>query len=230
VLLIAACLLAAVLVAAGLSAHATGGSSHPAHVAATLPARSRILDAADRLSVREPRAVSAFPIPGSAYNTPGTQISFRGIAPGRIGPLKVVGSVTGVHIGRIEADSDGRGGSFIPVQPFAAGEAVGVESKLAVLGGHAGRFSFKIARPAAQITPAPLQVAKAGARGLQSFSSRPDLRPAAVTVAQRDSGPVLTVRGEPRCRHSAWVGRTRMSCSSRGRIQRRCRSPTLTRR
>jgi hypothetical protein len=182
VLLIAACLLAAVLVAAWLSAHATGGSGHPARVVATLPARSRILDAADRLSVREPRAVSAFPIPGSAYNMPGTQISFRGIAPGRIGPLKVVGSVTGVHTGLIEADSDGRGGSFIPVQPFAAGEAVGVESKLDVLGGHAGRFSFKIEQPAVQITPAPLQVARAGAHGLESFSSRPDLRPAAVTV------------------------------------------------
>ena len=181
-LLIAGCLLAALVVAALLSAHATGGSGHPSQVATTLPARSRILDAADRLSVREPQAVSVFPVAGSGYNLPGTQITFRGISPGRIGPLKVVGSVTGVHAGRIEADSDGRGGSFIPQQPFAAGETVTVESKLNVLGGRAGGFSFRIERPAAQIPPAPLQVAKAGTDGLQSFSSRPDLRPAAVTV------------------------------------------------
>ena len=181
-LLIGACLLVAVLAGAWLSARATSGSGQPSRVVTTLPARSRILDAADRLSVREPQAVSVFPLPGSSYNLPGTQISFRGVTPGRIGPLKIVGSVTGVHTGRIEADSDGRGASFISSQPFAAGETVGVESKLNVLGGHAGAFSFKIEHPAAQIPPAPLQVAKSGAHGLQSFSSRPDLRPAAVTV------------------------------------------------
>jgi hypothetical protein len=182
VLLIGACLLLALVGGAWLSARAKSGSGHPSPVAATLPARSRILDAADRLSAREPQAVSVFPTAGSSYNMPGTQISFRGIASGRIDQLKVVGSVTGVHTGRIEADSDGRGGSFIPSQPFAAGETVSVESKLNVLGGHAGAFSFSIEHPAAQIPPAPLQIAKAGAHGLQSFTSRPGLRPAAVTV------------------------------------------------
>ena len=176
------CLLAALVLAAWLSGHASGGSGDSSRVAATLPPRSRILDAADRLSTREPRAVSVFPIPGTQYNLPGTQISFRGIAPRRIGALRVVGSVTGVHEGRIEADSDGRGGSFIPRQPFVAGETVSVESKLRVLGGHDGEFSFKIEQPAAQIPPGPLQIAKAGAHGLESFRSRPDLRPAAVTV------------------------------------------------
>ena len=80
-LLIGGCLLAALVVAALLSAHATGGSGHPSQVATTLPARSRILDAADRLSVREPQAVSVFPVAGSGYNLPGTQITFRGIEP-----------------------------------------------------------------------------------------------------------------------------------------------------
>ena len=91
-----------------------------------------------------------------------------------------------MHAGRIEADSDGRGGSFIPSQPFAPGETVRVVSQLSVLGGHGGQFSFVIEHPAAQIPPAPLQVATAGAHGVESFRSRPDLRPAAVTV-ERDS-------------------------------------------
>jgi Arylsulfotransferase (ASST) len=173
---------AALLIAAGLSGHASGGGSRPSRVATTLPARSRILDAADRLSAREPRAVSVFPAPGTRYNLPGTQISFRGIAARRIGPLTVVGSVTGVHTGRIEADSDERGASFRPSQPFAPGETVRVVSKLNVLGGRAGEFSFVIEHPAAQIAPAPLLVAAAGADGVERFRSRPDLRPAAVTV------------------------------------------------
>ncbi|MGZ4214288.1 MAG: arylsulfotransferase family protein [Solirubrobacteraceae bacterium] len=184
--LIVGCLLAALLIAAWLSGHARGGSDRPSRVATTLAPRSRILDAADRLSVREPQAVSVFPIPGTRYNLPGTQISFRGIAPRRIGPLRIVGSVTGVHVGRIAADSDRRGGSFIPSRPFAAGETVRVVSKLRVLGGHRGEFSFGIEAPAPQISPAPLRAAAAGAHGVQRFSSRPDLRPAAVTV-DRDS-------------------------------------------
>ena len=35
-------------------------------------------------------------------------------------------------------------------------------------------------------------------------------------------GPQLRIRVEPRCRRSAWAGRTRMWCSSRARIRRRC--------
>src|SRR5439155_664812 len=117
-------------------------STRRAQIATSAPASAR--PAADRLSVREPGAVSVFPIPGTVANLPGTQITFRGIAPRRIGPLNIVGSVTGVHVGRIEADSDGRGGSFIPSQPFAPGETVRVVSQSNVLGGHGGEFSFVI--------------------------------------------------------------------------------------
>jgi hypothetical protein len=180
------CLLAAVVVVAWVSRHSRGGPGRSSIVATTLPARSRILTAAERLSARHPRAVSVFPAPGTHYNMPRTQISFRGIAAQRIGPLHVVGSMTGPHAGRIAAHSDGRGGSFIPSQPFAPGETVTVTSKLKVLGGHHGEFTFSIARPAAQIAPGPLRVAAARANGVESFRSRPDLRPAAVTV-DRDS-------------------------------------------
>jgi hypothetical protein len=181
---IVGCLLAAILVAAWLSGHARGGSGRSSVVATTLPARSRILTAADRLSARHPQAVSVFPIPGTHYGLPGTQISFRGIAPSRIGPLRIVGSVTGRHGGRIEADSDGRGGSFIPRRPFAPGESVTVVSRLNVLGGRRGEFAFSIEQPAAQIPPGPLRVAAARANGVERLRSRPELRPAAVTVVR----------------------------------------------
>jgi hypothetical protein len=185
-LLIVGCLLAAAVVAAWVSGHARGGPGHSSAVPTTLPARSRILTAADRLSARHPQAVSVFPAPGTHYNMPGTQISFRGIAAQRIGSLRIVGSVTGPHTGRIAAHSDGRGGSFIPRQPFAPGETVTVTSKLKVLGGHHGEFTFSIEQPAAQITAGPLRVAATRANSVERFRSRPDLRPAAVTV-ERDS-------------------------------------------
>lgn len=188
VVLIVGGLVAAVLVAAWLSGHARGGSGRSSPVATTLPARSRILTAAERLSAQEPRAVSVYPTPGTRFNMPRTQISFRGIAPRRIGPLTVVGSVTGPHAGRIEAGSDGRGGSFIPRQPFAAGETVRVVSRLNVLGGHRGEFRFTIEHPAAQIPPAPLRVVSTGAKGVERFRSRPDLTPAAVTIDRDSTG------------------------------------------
>src|SRR5438105_697552 len=74
--------------------------------------------------------VSVFPIPGSPYNVPRTQITFRGAPVSALGPIQVVGSRTGAHAGTVVSDSDGQGGSFIPSAPFAAGETVTVNTQL----------------------------------------------------------------------------------------------------
>jgi Arylsulfotransferase (ASST) len=128
-------------------------------------------------------AVSVYPLPGSRYETPATQIVFRNVAPGRIGAVTVVGSVSGVDVGRIVADADGQGGSFLPAKPFRAGETVTVTTSLPLVGVSGGRFSFSIASVASFRAPPPLPRAAAGADGLQHFRSRPDLVPASVTVA-----------------------------------------------
>ena len=113
--------------------------------------------------------VAVFPSPGTSYNLPGTQITFRGIPAADIGDVGVVGSVSGVHTGQIEADSDGQGGSFLPDEPFVPGETVTVTTDLDVLGGSRGTLNFTIAHPSAQIAPAALPVVSAGANGLQHF-------------------------------------------------------------
>ena len=97
--------------------------------------------------------VSVFPTPGSRYSMPTTQITFRGVAPGQIGSISVTGSTSGVHAGRLVADSDGNGASFIPAVPFTRRETVTVTTGLDVLGGSGGTFSFQIATPAAPIVP-----------------------------------------------------------------------------
>ncbi len=128
--------------------------------------------------------VAAFPIPGTHYNRPKTQITFRGIAADQIGQVLVVGSKTGVHTGRLEADSDGRGASFIPTKRFAPGERVTVGTHLEVLGGNHGTFSFTIADARGLLGFGPLPLAPAGSNGVQQFRSRPDLRPASVAVTR----------------------------------------------
>jgi len=129
-------------------------------------------------------AVAVFPIPQSKYNRPQSQITFRDIPADQIGPVEVVGSQSGVHSGHILADSDGQGSSFVPDQPFAAGETVTVTTHLNVSGSSNGAFSFQIAQPWGLLPYGKLPLVPAGRNGVQHFRSRPDLQPAALTVTQ----------------------------------------------
>jgi hypothetical protein len=128
-------------------------------------------------------AVAVFPIPGSHYNRPATQIVFRGVPRRAIGRVTVVGSRSGVHTGRVEADSDGHGASFMPARPFRVGETVTVKTRLNILGGTRGRFSFTIGNVAPLIRCAQLGgIPRARPGDLAHFASRPDLRPVSVRV------------------------------------------------
>ena len=130
-------------------------------------------------------AVSVFPSPGTRYAEPGTQITFRGIAAGRMGSISVVGSRSGAHSGHIAADSDGNGGSFLPDHRFDSGETVTVTSRLNVVDGTNGDWQFRVATPAAAIKPIPVAHVRPGAHGVQHFHSRRDLQPSSVEVLNR---------------------------------------------
>ncbi len=133
-------------------------------------------------------AVSVYPIPGSEVATPETQISFRGVAPAALGPISVTGSSSGVHAGRLSADSDGRGASFYPGHPFSAGEVVTVRTSLPIIGGQAGSFEFTVERPAPPFLASDHSPAPRRRGDVESFHSRPDLRPVAVRIRQAYSG------------------------------------------
>ena len=64
--------------------------------------------------------VNVFPVPGGHVAAPATQITFRGVPASQLGPITVTGSKSGSHTGRIVADSDGDGGSFIPSRVLQA--------------------------------------------------------------------------------------------------------------
>jgi len=126
--------------------------------------------------------VSVFPSPGTKYNQPETQITFRGVPAGQVGQVTVVGSQSGAHTGTIAADSDGDGGSFLPSTPFTPGETVTVTTGLSVIGGNNGQFSFAIATPVGPIGYGALPLVRAVPGGLQSFHSAPGLHPPTVDV------------------------------------------------
>jgi hypothetical protein len=132
-----------------------------------------------------PPTVFVYPIPGSRLATPQTQITFRGVPAAQLGAINVTGSSSGAHPGTIQADSDGRGGSFIPGSPFVPGEVVTVSTGLTVSGATHGAFSFTIEQPTGGIGPPGGRTVPPRVSGdVHFFQSRPDLQPAAVRITQ----------------------------------------------
>ena len=72
--------------------------------------------------------VTVSPLPGTPDASPDTQISFLGGAGTQVASVRVVGSRSGVHGGRLEAYSTGAGESFLPAKPFVSGERVSVHA------------------------------------------------------------------------------------------------------
>jgi hypothetical protein len=131
-------------------------------------------------------AVSVFPIPGSRVASPQSQIAFRGVSATRLRRVVVTGSRSGRHAGLVEADSDGAGGSFLPVKPFKPGEVVTVRSSLNVLRVRHGTFRFTVARPSESI-PFRRRGSAGRTRGdVWRFHSAPTLQPAAIKVIKRE--------------------------------------------
>jgi hypothetical protein len=96
--------------------------------------------------------------------------------------VSVVGSLSGVHRGRLAAYSQGDGGSFLPARPFAEGERVSVRAQLRAGGTvRTLRDSFAVASQD-QIASTPEAIHNGSRSEVQSFHSRPDLRPPVVTV------------------------------------------------
>ncbi len=132
--------------------------------------------------------VDVYPIAGSQVAPPHAQIAFRGVPASQLGTIVVTGSKSGSHSGWIEADSDGRGGSFIPRRRFTPGETVTVSTHLNIVGGKRGRFHFTVAIPAGAIPTRPFAPPPRVRGDVWGFHSRPDLHPASVRITKRPLG------------------------------------------
>ena len=130
-------------------------------------------------------AVTVSPLPGSRDATPQTQISFLGVPAAELSDVTVSGSRTGPHSGRLAAYSQGDGASFQPSRPFAEGELVTVRARLHS-GAGAGAVQplfdqFQVAHQDA-ISSTPETIHSGSPSEIQSFRSRPGLRPPVLTV------------------------------------------------
>ncbi len=149
------------------------------------------------------RGVSVFPIPGGQVASPQTQISFRGLPFSALqaAQLTIIGSASGVHTGRLSADSDGKGGSFLPAHPFTPGERVTVATSLPLLGTRGGApgglgesAQFTVAIPRAPLPALHWPPAAHPPGSVQFFHSAHGLRPVSVTVTHpgaRGSGDIF---------------------------------------
>ena len=127
-------------------------------------------------------AVTLSPLPNSRDATPQTQISFLGVPASQLSVRSVIGSRSGPHPGRLEPCSQGDGASFLPSRPFLEGELVTVSARL-----HSGSsvkslsYHFRVAHQDV-LSSTPERIHPGPASEIQSFHSRPDLHPPALTV------------------------------------------------
>jgi hypothetical protein len=130
-------------------------------------------------------SVTVSPMPGSRDASPHTQISFLGVPAAELSAIQVRGSRTGLHAGRLHPYSQGNGGSFVLARPFAEGERVTVRGRLRVGASVRPLFDQFAVADADVISFAAETIHSGAASVVQSFKSRPDLRPPAVTVSAR---------------------------------------------
>ena len=126
------------------------------------------------------------PSPNSVDASYRTQISFVGLPAADITAVTAVGSVSGPHRGRLQAYSQGDGGSFVPSTPFAQGERVIVHAVLrrgSVVTPFSWRFTTAVVDAVSRSleTPPP-PPPRPIATEYQHFVSRHDLVPPTVVV------------------------------------------------
>jgi Arylsulfotransferase (ASST) len=101
----------------------------------------------NRSAVLPGTGLAVNPLPDSYDSSPSTQISMLGAPPHAIGAIRVVGSESGGHSGRLLGYSQGDGASFLPSHPFRAGETVSVSGEVGTSSGkHRFAYHFVVAR------------------------------------------------------------------------------------
>lgn len=127
--------------------------------------------------------ISVYPSPGTLVASQTTSFSFRGLSPGRLGPVRITGSLSGRHGVRRVRHSDGRGVSLVPRRRFSAGETVRVRTRRNVRLARRGDFRIRIGRftGGRKKTSRPPRPARNG------LKSRPDLKLPRIRVV-RSSG------------------------------------------
>lgn len=125
---------------------------------------------------------AVFPRHNTFTASPYTEITFRGVSAEELGTVTVVGSISGGHSGLLMPHADGNGLSFVPDARFEPGEVVTVQAETDLGPTGDDPLTFGVVQPA-EISPSPAsRVIDEPAVPPQTFRSRPDLRPPAMSV------------------------------------------------
>jgi hypothetical protein len=174
----------------GSSATGTSGGVSPPCLPATLQ-HTATLPGTD---------VDVSPEPGSGTANPHTQISFLGAPAAEIHAVSVTGQRSGPHPGSLHSYSQGDGASFMPDNPFDAGERVSVRATIGA--GSAAKqvaFAFSVDTPYPTGSVPEFGNPRAAPADYQSFATLPGVQVPilSVTVPDRDpaAGDILTTNG-----------------------------------
>src|SRR5579862_7606031 len=176
---------ATLTIMAALSACGSVASSTPGLVDSPNPS-----DPTASISAAAANPVTVSPLPGTGDASPATQISFLGGPGTQIADVRVVGSASGAHSGRVQGYSTGTGASFLPSHPFRAGERVTVHAMVATGAGAPAKpasTTFTIAHQAG-VSQKEFPNNPGDPRAIQRYVSAPTLRPSTVriTTASKD--------------------------------------------
>jgi hypothetical protein len=128
--------------------------------------------------------VIASPSPGTRTASVSTQISLLGRAAlsATASDVRVTGSISGAHRGRVERYSTGDGESFLPAEPFVAGERVKVHTDLHISGASNGTWWFLVGRRLTVVGHEPLPALSTSVAGVARFASAPGIEPPKLQV------------------------------------------------
>jgi hypothetical protein len=131
-------------------------------------------------------SVSVSPLPGSYDASARTQISLLGAPAQAIGAVRVRGSDSGSHGGRLRAYSQGDGASFVPSKRFSQGETVTVRGDIKV-GTRTQRFAYHFVVATEDVLPYSKPTPPSGKdyNEKQHFHTAPKLEPPSLTVTAR---------------------------------------------
>ncbi len=151
------------------------------------PAAARCTPARPNVSAVLPgTSLAVSPLPGSYDASPYAQVSLLGAPPGALSDVRVSGSRTGSHPGKLQGYSQGDGASFVPSRPFRSGETVSVRGRVRS-GSRTQRFAFQfvVATPDRLPYSPPTLPSGKDPLEMQHFLSRPDLKPPTIVVSAR---------------------------------------------
>jgi hypothetical protein len=163
-------------------------SSRHGHAARRPPSAPRCVPGTlNRSALLPGTAIAVSPLPGSYDASPHTQISLLGAPAGAIAGVRVSGSKSGSHGGRLRAYSQGDGASFLPSRPFRSGERVDVRGTVRA-GSRMQRFGFSfVVASQTAVHPSPPPHMRRYPHEMQHFRSRADLLPPALVVSARSA-------------------------------------------